>query len=558
MNKFKKQVLSILLVMALAIPTVFFYYSPKNSIVSAATENKVSITLTTTNSWTSNGDTYSQIDGYITNNGTTTVKDWSVLIPVLQETTVNQGWCMNYALQNDNLIITPLTSNTTIAVGDKVTFGIVLINAGTIRSTDAILTVDNSTSSDDGTELVIPNPTTDDWLYTDGSKILDKNGKEVWMTGLNWFGYNTGTNIFDGVWSCDLISAIKSIADRGFNLMRVPFSAELILDWKSGTYPTPCYNDYINDYLVGMNSLEIWDYVVDLCRANGIKIMIDIHSAETNAAGHMAPLWYTSDITEADYLASLSWIAERYANDDTIIAYDLKNEPHGGAWDTVRAIWNDSTDPNNWKYVAEKAAFAVLNENPNALVMVEGIQIYPKDITKDYDFSSMDKDAYYNNWWGGNLRGVKDFPINLGNYQNKLVYSPHDYGPTVSDQPWFYEGYTGETLYEDCWRDNWMFIQEENIAPLLIGEWGGFMTEPNITWMTYLRDFIIDNRINHTFWCYNANSGDTGGLVLSDFTTWDEEKYSFVKRALWQKEGKFVGLDQEIPLGSNGISLNEY
>lgn len=558
MNKFKKQVLSILLVMALAIPTVFFYYSPKNSIVSAATENKVSITLTTTNRWTSNGDTYSQIDGCITNNGTTTVKDWSVLIPVLQETTVNQGWCMNYALQNDNLIITPLTSNTTIAVGDKVTFGIVLINAGTIRSTDAILTVDNSTSSDDGTELVIPNPTTDDWLYTDGSKILDKNGKEVWMTGLNWFGYNTGTNIFDGVWSCDLISAIKSIADRGFNLMRVPFSAELILDWKSGTYPTPCYNDYINDYLVGMNSLEIWDYVVDLCRANGIKIMIDIHSAETNAAGHMAPLWYTSDITEADYLASLSWIAERYANDDTIIAYDLKNEPHGGAWDTVRAIWNDSTDPNNWKYVAEKAAFAVLNENPNALVMVEGIQIYPKDITKDYDFSSMDKDAYYNNWWGGNLRGVKDFPINLGNYQNKLVYSPHDYGPTVSDQPWFYEGYTGETLYEDCWRDNWMFIQEENIAPLLIGEWGGFMTEPNITWMTYLRDFIIDNRINHTFWCYNANSGDTGGLVLSDFTTWDEEKYSFVKRALWQKEGKFVGLDQEIPLGSNGISLNEY
>lgn len=558
MNKFKKQVLSILLVMALAIPTVFFYYSPKNSIVSAATENKVSITLTTTNRWTSNGDTYSQIDGCITNNGTTTVKDWSVLIPVLQETTVNQGWCMNYALQNDNLIITPLTSNTTIAVGDKVTFGIVLINAGTIRSTDAILTVDNSTSSDDGTELVIPNPTTDDWLYTDGSKILDKNGKEVWMTGLNWFGYNTGTNIFDGVWSCDLISAIKSIADRGFNLMRVPFSAELILDWKSGTYPTPCYNDYINDYLVGMNSLEIWDYVVDLCRANGIKIMIDIHSAETNAAGHMAPLWYTSDITEADYLASLSWIAERYANDDTIIAYDLKNEPHGGAWDTVRAIWNDSTDPNNWKYVAEKAAFAVLNENPNALVMVEGIQIYPKDITKDYDFSSMDKNAYYNNWWGGNLRGVKDFPINLGNYQNKLVYSPHDYGPTVSDQPWFYEGYTGETLYEDCWRDNWMFIQEENIAPLLIGEWGGFMTEPNITWMTYLRDFIIDNRINHTFWCYNANSGDTGGLVLSDFTTWDEEKYSFVKRALWQKEGKFVGLDQEIPLGSNGISLNEY
>ena len=39
----------------------------------------------------------------------------------------------------------------------------------------------------------------DDWLTTDGDKILDMNGNEVWLTGVNWFGYNTGTNIFDGV-----------------------------------------------------------------------------------------------------------------------------------------------------------------------------------------------------------------------------------------------------------------------------------------------------------------------------------------------------------------------
>lgn len=49
-----------------------------------------------------------------------------------------------------------------------------------------------------------------------------------------------------------------------------------------------------------------------------------------------------------------------------------------------------------------------------------------------------------------------------------------------------------------------------------------------------------------------------GGLVLNDFTTWDEEKYEFVKKALWQKNGKFVGLDHEIPLGSNGITLSDY
>ena len=189
--------------------------------------------------------------------------------------------------------------------------------------------------------------------------------------------------------------------------------------------------------------------------------------------------------------------------------------------------------------------------------MVEGIEIYPKDIKSNGDFSSSNMGDYHCTWWGGNLRGVKDNPIDLGKYQNKLVYSPHDYGPTVYEQPWFKGGYSFDSLYKDCWRDNWFFIQEENIAPLLIGEWGGFMREPNLTWMKYLRKLIKDNRINHTFWCFNSNSGDTGGLVLDDFTTWDEDKYAFVKEVLWQQNGKFVGLDHEIPLGGNGITLSQ-
>ena len=34
-----------------------------------------------------------------------------------------------------------------------------------------------------------------------------------------------------------------------------------------------------------------------------------------------------------------------------------------------------------------------------------------------------------------------------------------------------------------------------------------------------------------------------------------DEKYGFVKKVLWQESGKFVGLDHEIPLGDNGITL---
>ena len=31
----------------------------------------------------------------------------------------------------------------------------------------------------------------DDWLHTSGGRIVDAQGREVRLTGINWFGYNT-------------------------------------------------------------------------------------------------------------------------------------------------------------------------------------------------------------------------------------------------------------------------------------------------------------------------------------------------------------------------------
>ena len=542
--------------------------------------NDVSLVLNTSNSWENGSDKFTQVDGTVKNNSDKSIGSWTVTIPAASGVRVDQFWNCEISVKGGTLTVTPVEHNSKIDSGSEGTFGMILCNAGNIDASDASVkygttTVTGSSNSSSNSNnnsnsgsvgnnnpeikqaKDVPAPTTDDWLHTDGSKILDKNGKEVWLTGINWFGYNTGTNTFDGLWACDLNTSISSIADRGFNLLRIPISTELIKNWSNGSYPNANFNQATNSYLVGMNSLEIFDYVVGQCRANGIKIMIDIHSAKTDAMGHMKPIWADGNITEQDFLDSLSWMSARYKNDDTIIAYDLKNEPHGKANESPRAKWDDSKDSDNWKYIAEKAANAVLSKNPNVLVMVEGIEIYPKDIKSNGDFSSTNMGDYYCTWWGGNLRGVKDNPVDLGKYQNKLVYSPHDYGPTVYEQPWFKGGYTFDSLYKDCWYDNWFYIQEQDIAPLLIGEWGGFMRDPNLKWMTYLRQLIKENKINHTFWCFNSNSGDTGGLVLDDFTTWDEDKYAFVKEVLWQQNGKFVGLDHEIPLGENGITLSD-
>ena len=400
----------------------------------------------------------------------------------------------------------------------------------------------------------------DDWLTTKGSKIVDKNGTEVWLTGCNWFGYNTGTNLFDGVWNCNLKESLEAIADHGFNLLRVPMSSELLLQWKKGQYPKANYNNAYNEELNKMNSLEIFDYVLSLCEQNGMKVMIDIHTVKTDAAGHNHPVWYRDNITEADYIESLRWLAARYKDNDTIVAYDLKNEPHGKPPETPRAIWNDSNDPINWKKIAEKAGKAVLGENPNVLIVIEGIEIYPKDI-KANNFTSENKEDYRITWWGGNLMGVKDYPVDLGSeaFNKQIVYSPHDYGPTVYKQPWFEKEFTYESLKKDAWTPFWLYIADEDIAPILIGEWGGFMEGDTLKWMNCLRQLIDEKKLSHTFWCFNANSGDTGGLVKDDFKTWDEEKYGLVKKVLWQNDsGKFVGLDHKVPLGANGISLTDF
>lgn len=537
------------------------------------------------NSWQDGDKVMTGMEIGIENNSDEAVKEWTLELEI-DELKSCDGWNGNFKVKGNKLTVTNVDYNGEIAKGGSTSIGCNIgtgtkLNVKSAKLNGVDCTVkkgkvaqnnnnNNNNNQNNGDKKVTEKDVKkllertskskqgDDWLHTDGNKILDKDGKEVWLTGVNWFGYNTGTNTFDGLWNSELVPSVEAIADHGFNLIRVPMSAELINQWSEGEYPQANYNNAYNEELNSMNSLEIFDYFLKLAEENGLKVMPDIHSAETNASGHTVNLWCTDKVTVKDYYHAVEWLADRYKDNDTIIAFDLKNEPHGKPNEgDAAAIWNDSKDANNWKYVAETAAKKVLAKNPNLLIMVEGTEIYPKNIKKNGDYSSTNSDDYYFNWWGGNLRGVKDYPIDLGKYQDKLVYSPHDYGPTVYQQPWFEGDYTYNSLMKDCWKDNWFYIQEDNIAPLLIGEWGGFMTEPNLTWMTYMRKLIKDNHVNHTFWCFNANSGDTGGLVKDDFVTWDEEKYDFVKEVLWQEGGKFVGLDHAIPLGGNGMTLSK-
>lgn len=394
--------------------------------------------------------------------------------------------------------------------------------------------------------------TSDDYLTTNGSVIYDDVGNPVRLTGIAWFGFETENQAYHGLWSVNMEEVLDRVANLGFNVLRIPLSVQLVNQWRNGDGAVPISVNYsVNPALEGMTSLQILDASIAYCKQIGLKVMLDMHRVVNT---QMLNTWYTDTYPVSDYEASWQWLAQHYVNDDTVIAADLFNEPHGTPGDTVMAKWDNSTDQNNWKYEAEKVANLVLDVNPRLLVVIEGIESTPKD---GYTYAETNSANYDSNWWGGNLRRVKDYPIDLGSRQSQVVYSPHDYGPSVYAQPWFYSGFSKETLIADCWEPNWLYIATQGLSPILVGEWGGRMDGgDNEKWVGALSETIVQYDLNHTFWCVNPNSGDTGGILLDDWQTVDTAKYNLIEPTLWKDaNGKYIGLDHQVNLSANGTHI---
>jgi len=149
----------------------------------------------------------------------------------------------------------------------------------------------------------------------EGNLIKDAQGNTVYLTGINWFGFETdGANGFYGLNKCNLEDSLDLMAKLGFNILRIPISAEIILQWKNGErVETSFVNTYENPRLDGLSSLEILDYTINHMKKNGMKAMIDMHSSTKDS--YQENLWYNKDITMEEFIEAWKWIVERYKDD---------------------------------------------------------------------------------------------------------------------------------------------------------------------------------------------------------------------------------------------------
>jgi len=366
------------------------------------------------------------------------------------------------------------------------------------------------------------------YLHTNGNKIVDATGTTVRLTGLNWFGMETDNRTFHGLWAnapATWRGQIDRMASLGFNTIRVPYSGEAL---RSGATATSV-NTFTNPDLVGLSPLQILDNVINYAGSKGMRIILDRH--RPTSAGQTA-LWYTPTVSEASIISDWQLLAQRYANNPTVIGADLFNEPHAEGTDPngTGACWGCGVQSRDWRLAAERIGNAILQTNANWLIFVEGVSCNSGGTANQWDNIP---DPWQDcDWWGGNLSQAIANPVRL-NVANRLVYSAHDYGISVFDrQVWFNDPNFPNNL-PSVWDHFWGNIVKQNVAPVLVGEFGSTLANPlDVQWLTTLVNYLTTNGISFTYWSWNPNSGDTGGIALDDWYSINQQKYNILQPAL--------------------------
>jgi endoglucanase len=363
------------------------------------------------------------------------------------------------------------------------------------------------------------------FLRTNGNKIVDSTGATVRITGINWFGMETDNHTFHGLWAqVTWKSMMDHMAQLGYNTIRVPYTGDSL---RPGAQATGI-NDFTNPDLVGNSPLQILDKVVAYAGQKGMRIILDRH--RPTAAGQTA-LWYTPAVSEASMIADWQMLAQRYAGNTTVIGADLFNEPHAEGTDPngTGACWGCGVPARDWRLAAQRIGNAVLSVNSNWLIFVEGVSCPSGGVPNTFD--NIPDDPMECDWWGGNLAKAREFPVQL-NTANRLVYAPHDYGISVFDrQPWFEDPNFPNNL-PAVWDHFWGYLHKENIAPVMVGEFGSTLANPlDAQWLRSLMSYLGTgvNGMSFTYWAWNPNSGDTGGIVQDDWQTVNQNKQSILQ-----------------------------
>ena len=334
-------------------------------------------------------------------------------------------------------------------------------------------------------------------LRTQGRWIVDANGARFKLTAVNWYGAEEQDHVVSGLDHVALSDLVGLIQASGFNTVWLPWSNEM---FENGDFPIDPARLAANPDLQGRTAMDVFEAVVDALTAQGVAVILDNHGSSAdwccsrfdgNAHG------YADGYDENQWVEDWKDMVKRFAPNPLVVGADLRNDLRKGA--DGPTLWS------KWATAAERAGNALLDINPDLLIIVEGVN-YATDLT-----------------------GVYTRPVAL-NRGGHLVYEAHDY-------PW--DHFTGakvgdKNVIEDqatTWKrlgDNGGYILAEGkpyTAPVWVGEFGTWNTgeaqlqSGNSTdyghWFQSFRRYLANADIDWSYWSLNGTQA-TGTQYWDD------------------------------------------
>lgn len=388
---------------------------------------------------------------------------------------------------------------------------------------------------------------------TQGNQIYDSEGNLVNLKGVNWFGFNNQDTMVDGLWggadsiAFDFATVVYRMQLLGFNAIRLPFSFHDLYNLAPRSYsqtcqiptqsqiqasvtdpsvsvpvgatippmlsPPPRTPGMCDDYFPNDTTLNRFLWVINFFAKNGFYVLIDDHREDQTVLQNTQQwLQYWVNLVTA--------ISQDPVSRDKLMI-DILNEPDGFG---IR--WEASGGKPALKDLYLSVMDAVYPINPGILFFVEG--------TGQGGINANWGDGFATDPQVISQHGLSDpnpfFQALLQkNYLNQVVISPHVYPPSVTNAT---QDYAGPGLWNRLSTSFGYLTQSGyctssepcKVFPVAIGEFGSrFATTIDIQSMTDIASYLNDSGgaadgkhqiiPNWFFWAWNANSGDTGGVV---------------------------------------------
>lgn len=347
------------------------------------------------------------------------------------------------------------------------------------------------------------------FLHTDKARIVDENGKPVYLRGvalggwLNMEGYMlAGRNIAESAFRAEFARVagqaamddftrsfrdnfiteedIKTIKGWGANCVRLPFS-----------------------YKAAEGAIEYIDRTVEWCGRNGLYCILDMHAAP----GAQNPDWHADCIGTPRFFVSRSnrelflrlWgkLADRYKDSSAVAGYDLLNEPMLPVEEerSLKALYEETT--------------GIIRElDQKHIIFLEGSEWAsrisflgkPKDVNTSYSIHAYAPPDFTFNWEPGLC-----YPGKIENIEwNKSVIE------------FLAKPYIG--------------VIKDSAVPLYVGEFGVNCRDGHYGELDWVKDmlYLFDrHRIHWTYWTYKtvANSVFPDGIYrYTKNTPWVNRK----------------------------------